>query len=84
MSRKEKKKKTVNVDGGHVGLQKWQGHRNADGHIGVWTQMRCMWMQMSRKEKEKTYFVNVDSGQLACGSVDVLVCGRGCAVCGCG
>ena len=30
-----------------------QGHGHADGRVGVWTQMRCVWMRMSRKEKEE-------------------------------
>ena len=40
-----------------------QGHGHVDGRIGVWTQMHCMWMRMSGKEKEKQQqlaFVNVD------------------------
>ena len=44
-----------------------QGHGHADGRVGVWTRMRCVWMRMSRKEKRKrkkiTYF-NADGGHV--------------------
>ena len=41
-----------------------QGHGHADGCVSVWTQMCCVWIQMSRKEKEKKYFVNADGGHV--------------------
>ena len=49
-----------------------QGHGHADGRVGVWTRMRCVWMRMSRKEKEK----RKKGLTLLMRMVDVLACGR--------
>ena len=48
-----------------------QGHGHADGRVGVWTRMCCMWMRMGRKEKEKKKELT-----LLMWTVDMLACGR--------
>ena len=55
---RKKKEKRELTDG--TGMDT-QGHGHADGRVSVWTQMRCVWMRMSRKEKErKKNFVNAN------------------------
>ena len=68
---RKKKEKRELTDGTGMDMQ---GHGHVDGRVSVWTQMHCVWMQMSRKEKErkKTLLMRM---------VDMLACGS--VACGC-
>ena len=60
-----------------------QGHGHADGRVGVWTQMHCVWMRISRKEKEKKKNLLLLMRMVDMLACRCVACGRGCVACGC-
>ena len=71
----KKKKRTKKLT---MGLPRMctQRHGHADHRVGMWTQMCCMrmWMSIKEKEEEKTYFVDADGGCVGLQMCCVLTC----------